>query len=718
MFYGYSIKTLVARLGVILFLTICLPIPGHAQVTFDEFFHEHNAVFLAIVPKNGKIVAANQAAADFYGYTRAALESMSIQQINALTAEEVAEERIRAKKESRNFFIFRHRLKNGDIKTVEVHSKPFTLEGQAVLISVIHDISKQRSMQEDLWHYQSQLEKMVDRQTEKLTKSHRVTVSILVGGILILCVLLFLLMNALRQQKSAKKLAQYEHERLNEIIWSTNIGTWEWTIPTGEVKINKRFAEMLGYTVEEMEPISIDTWLSNTQPDDLEIARGLINETFSRKRNYYETEFRMLHKDGGFVWVSSKGNVVEWAKDGQPYRMSGTHTDITERKKMDEEFAKAKRIAEEANHAKSEFLATMSHELRTPMMGIRGVLDLLRHNDKIVKLEGGLLDDLDVSSQSLMTLLDDILDLSKIEAGQLQLDVNAWEPAKIIENTVSLFRPMALKKDIDISTNAHEHLGYWCKTDDIRLRQVLSNLISNAVKFTESGSVNVDLDVELGEESDRLIIQIKDTGLGIPVDQQRNIFSRFVQADQSTTRKFGGTGLGLAIAKELTEMMGGNLRVKSKPGEGSVFTASLPVMWAEKPEETSVKSNSIQPLKILLAEDNLINQKVVSSMLERNGHAVSVVGDGRQAVDTCRLHEFDVILMDILMPEMDGMEATRRIRRGDGPNKDKPIVAFTADAIKEHREMFTLAGISGIVIKPVKYEVLIEEISKLIGDQT
>ena len=705
------------RLHLVLALVCIWIIPsiGYADLSFDDFYVKHNAVILLIEPKTGKIVNVNEAASRFYGYKRSELRTMSIQNMNVLSKEEVAKERQLAKEENRNFFIFRHKLKSGDIKTVEVHSSPYEYKGKTVLISVIHDISKQREIQDDLWHYQGRLETMVDQQTSELKKNHIKTTIYLSIGILLLSGLVVALIILVRKHKKAKKQADRRRQQLDEIIWSTNVGTWEWNIQTSDVVINEQFAKLIGYSAAELEPTNLNTWKDNTHPDDLKQAEELISNTFNRKIDHYEIEFRMIHKDGHYVWILSKGNVVEWDEDGIPVRMAGTHADVSHRKQLDNELQKAKKIAEEANIAKSEFLATMSHELRTPMTGIRGVLDLLRENKKNTGEENELLNDLDICSRSLMSLLDDILDLSKIEAGQLELDVDAWEPAKIIENTVSLYRPNALKKGLSITTNAQKFSNYWCKTDDIRLRQILSNLVSNAIKFTKEGGVDVHMQIDMAEEEDRLIIAVKDSGIGIPKEKQDIIFNRFAQADQSTNREFGGTGLGLAIALELTTMMGGSLDVKSKVGKGTTITLSLPVVWSERTaKQNSEEQKQFKKLNILFAEDNPVNQKVVSSMLMNKGHNVVVANNGLEVLDIISSGHFDLILMDVQMPEMDGLEATKKIRTSGKNYASTPIIAFTADAIKEHRSGFMEAGVNDIVIKPVEFDKLFNVMANLV----
>ena len=709
-------KTAAFALVCFLVFVLCANIRAHADLSFEKFSQNHSAIILVIDPKSGKIIDANPPASTFYGYSRDEFLAMGIQDINVLTKEEVTQERLRAKNERRNFFIFRHRLKNGEVKTVEVLSNPYELNGKDVLISVIHDISRQREIQDDLWHYQTQLEQMVDRQTNKLIDSFQTQVTLLVCGIVVLLVMIVALGWAVKQQNAAKKLAEDKRKQLDEIIWSTNVGTYEWNVQTGVVHINERFAQMLGYSVAELEPVTVETWQENTHPEDLKVALNLIEKTFERHLDYYETEFRMIHKNGSYIWILSKGNVVEWTQDGLPLRMSGTHNDITQRKEMEAELREATQSAEEANRAKSEFLATMSHELRTPMMGIRGILELLRGNELIVQEEGELLDDLEESSNNLMVLLDDILDLSKIEAGKLHLDKAICSPTEILKNVAGLFRPGAVKKGIDINCHTGQFTEYWCEVDEIRLRQIVSNLVSNAVKFTEQGQIDISMNVDKkAGGNDDLKITVRDTGIGINEDYLGIIFNRFSQADQSLSKKYGGTGLGLAISHELSEMMGGELSVESKVNEGTTFTLYLPVQTAAQPQSSKLlKDGVLPPLNILMAEDNLINQKVISSMLSKSGHAVTIANNGLEAVEYAAKEAFDLILMDIQMPEMDGMEASREIRRTSGPNSRKPIVAFTADAIKEHREDFLKSGIDAVVIKPVKFDVLCCEIAKVL----
>ncbi len=676
-----------------------------AEPTFDEFFESQNVVLLLIDPKTGNIVRANEAAALFYGYPEEKLEKMSIQQINQLSPEQVAEERELAQKENRNFFIFRHEMADGTVKTVEVFSVPYQFQGNTYLLSVIHDISKQREFQDDLWYYQNRLEQLVDEQTESIESQWQLIIALLLGGLGTTLFFVFKLKNAVKSQKKSAEDAEEQRQALDDIIWGTNIGTWEWNVQTGETKFNERWAEIIGYSLSELEPISIETWVEHAHEGDFQQSEALLNQHFSGETDHYDIECRMKHKHGHWIWVHDRGKVVEWTENGEPLRMSGTHADITKRKNMEAELEQAHAIAVQASLAKSNFLANMSHELRTPMMGIRGVLDLLQDNDAVKSEAKGLLEDLDVSSRSLMALLDDILDISKIEAGKLVLDYSVRSPAKIIKSIVNVFSSAASRKGVVISTNAAELLDYYCELEDTRFSQVVNNLVNNAVKFTENGEIQVDLRVNEYPDNDQLTVVVSDTGIGMTDEQVAKIFSRFEQADSGTTRKYGGTGLGLAISRELTELMGGSLEVASEAGVGSTFILTLVVKPATKEKNLTVEAE-VGNLQILLAEDNEINQKIVSTMLANKGHIVTVANDGEEAVEIASKQPFDLILMDMHMPKLDGIGATKIIRSDSEYNNSAPIVAFTADALAEHRDQFIKAGVNDILTKPVKLDEL------------
>ncbi len=370
-----------------------------------------------------------------------------------------------------------------------------------------------------------------------------------------------------------------------------------------------------------------------------------------------------------------------------------------------------------ASRAKSEFLANVSHELRTPMMGIKGGLELLKNNSSLDGEGRQSLQFLDNSANAMMSLVDDVLDLSKIEAGKMHIHAMPVQPYVQCRDICDVFRASATEKGLVLNFTSVVEENDWYMLDGLRFRQVLSNLINNAIKFTEEGSVEVQLDIHKGDVYDRLNVNVMDTGIGLSEEQLKRIFERFTQADGSTTKKYGGSGLGLAISQELTTLLGGELTVQSELEKGSCFAFSLPVTRCEEPYTPINERSDLPPLHILLAEDNLINQKVLMAMLSQHKHNVDLAENGKIAVQRAQKKQYDVILMDVHMPVMDGVAATQCIRENEGCNQDSLIIAFTADAIDEHAKEFIQKGFDDVIVKPVKYDVLESKIKNALNNR-
>lgn len=320
------------------FATALFPAFATAQTSlpYEQVFTNHSAIMLLIDPDSGSILDANQAAAVFYGIGREKLRTMSIQDINQFTPEQVKAERQLAKQENRNFFIFRHKLSDGSIRTVEVHSTPVDYNGRLALLSIVHDISEDRERQEELRHYRFRLEEMVDQKTAELSAAYRAGNYWMLGLIGTLAAFLALLSYLLLERYLAHKRLFQAEQRQREILFGTNVGTWEWNVQTGEVVFNQKWAEMLGFSLEELEPTSIETWHGRAHPGDLKQSREKLEEVFTGETDHYDCEVRMRHKNEKWVWVLDRGRVVEWTKDGKPLRMSGTHSDITRLKTSEE----------------------------------------------------------------------------------------------------------------------------------------------------------------------------------------------------------------------------------------------------------------------------------------------------------------------------------------------------------------------------------------------
>ena len=655
----------------------------------------------------------------------------------------------------------------------------------------------------------------------------------------------------------ARSSLNHERRRLAHIIEGTHVGTWEWNIQTGATDGNPRLAEIVGYTLDELAPISIDTWAQLAHPDDLKRSGELLKKHFAGELPYFDCEARLRHKAGHWVWIQDRGQVVERDASGQPTLMVGTHMDIsdrkaaellaqqltdqlrfdekrsrdfsisasdwfwetdsehhfcyfsnnfenvyglppkrllgnsrkeileadalnpsasvaahlaqldehlpfknfdyqvrigggqvqwvsvsgrphfdttgqflgyrgtgtivTERKQAEVNLHEALQMAQAANQAKSRFLATMSHEIRTPMNGILGMAQMLlipkltsQERDSYARTILG-------SGQSLMTLLNDILDLSKIEAGKFQLDTTVFEPADLIHETQLLFSGAAKTKQLIVEDHWHGPQGQRYEADSHRLRQMLSNLLGNAIKFTHQGQIRVDgYEIEVAEATALLEFSVSDSGVGIAADKLALLFKPFSQTDSSTTREFGGSGLGLSIVHNLAQAMGGEVGVESEPGRGSRFWFRLPVKKfsvyentrrTDRPSLTLPTSGTPHRLcgRVLVAEDNLVNRMVIESLLHQLGLVATLVNDGQQVVDAVTHGtEADVILMDLHMPVMDGYTATEQIRQWEATHTRAPlpIIALTADAFEEDRQHCMAVGMNDFLTKPITIEAL------------
>ncbi|MHB8763252.1 MAG: PAS domain S-box protein [Deferrisomatales bacterium] len=386
-----------------------------------------------------------------------------------------------------------------------------------------------------------------------------------------------------------------------------------------------------------------------------------------------------------------------------------------ERVRTQQALQEAVAAADAANRAKSEFLARMSHEIRTPLNGVLGMTDLALRDGVSPRAER-YLGHARQSALGLLDIINDLLDLAKIEVGRVELTEARFEPRRLLESVVSTLGVAAHEKGVSLVHRVHEAVPQWLMGDDGRLRQVLVNVIGNAVKFTERGQVEVAVGLEAQAAPSpvpsgcvRVRVAVRDTGIGIPPENLCAIFDSFSQATRSTHVRFGGTGLGLAIAKQLVELMGGEIWAESEVGRGSTFHFTVGLRCPEgaepevQPEVPAPQVPAPRPLRVLVAEDNAVNQLLVRALLEREGHAVTVTSSGRQALEALAGGGFDGVLMDVQMPEMDGLEATRRIRRGEVPGvpPDLPIVALTAHAVQGDRERFLAAGMDDHVSKPL-----------------
>jgi len=360
----------------------------------------------------------------------------------------------------------------------------------------------------------------------------------------------------------------------------------------------------------------------------------------------------------------------------------------------------ARAQALQASRAKSAFLAMMSHELRTPMNGVLGMAHALTSTE-LSRKQSEYLDMIIQSGDGLMAILNDILDLSKIEAGKLELETVGFDVGQLGRHLHRLWSETAAAKGVELILDVAPGTPAWLSGDPTRVRQIMLNLISNALKFTQEGAVSIQIGPRQGGGVE---IAVSDTGIGMTEDQQAKLFRTFSQGESSTTRRFGGTGLGLSISRQLVEMMRGEISVSSRPGEGSTFRVVLPLAAAEAPakDETAGHIVSLEGRQILVVDDNTVNQTVARAILEAAGAVVTAAGDGQDGLDRLAEGDFDIVLMDVHMPVMDGLEALRRIRAGEAGRADIPVMALTADAMSGERERLIALGFDDAHPKPIQ----------------
>ena len=530
--------------------------------------------------------------------------------------------------------------------------------------------------------------------------------------------------------------------RLITTVQGTNIGIWDWDLATNDVYLSPEWKRQLGYDDHELEN-TFQEWEQRIHPEDHDRALGAIKAYLGGRESHLEIEHRLRHKDGSYRWILARGMMIKNEVELSS-RMVGIHLDVTDRKMAEEVLRQAKETAEAASQAKSQFLANMSHEIRTPMNGVLGMAELLLRcalGDK----ERHLTESIHRSGMVLLAIINDILDFSKIEAGKLQLEAIPFEIRRTIQEAVDLSGPAVQKKHLKLLWQIDDRVPTYLLGDPTRLRQVIVNLVGNAVKFTERGIIEVVvcLTSQKGELYE-LSVTVRDTGIGIAPHVQPHIFDAFSQADGSTTRKYGGTGLGLGIVKRLVSLMGGQIVLQSAPGEGSTFSFNAyfnrcdsvqqsfqPSAVASGPgaELLVCRTRKLEHIRILLVEDNPVNREVACGMLERFDCRIDTVENGREAVSAVENAEYSLVFMDCQMPEMDGFTATRLIREREAkagmPNggaerravSHLPIVALTAHAMQGDRELCLAAGMDDYLTKPFTLSQLERILAKWIPSQ-
>jgi signal transduction histidine kinase/ActR/RegA family two-component response regulator len=427
------------------------------------------------------------------------------------------------------------------------------------------------------------------------------------------------------------------------------------------------------------------------------------------KNKFWSAEVKLKRKDEStFIGYVSIGWIRKFKKEYLVYRIK----DITREKEFEHQLILAKDRAEEVAQAKARFLATMSHEIRTPMNGVIGMTNLLSrtHLDNWQK---SYVDTIQKSGENLLVIINDILDYSKIESGKIELDKHLFNLRELLLDIIDLLGPSAEDKGLDLVVKIGPNIPDLIVADSTRIKQILVNLVNNAIKFTKNGNIHLIIEkLSLNGDDLRIEFKVKDSGIGIPREKLSTLFDSFTQVDSSTTRKYGGTGLGLAICKNLVELMGGHIFAISKEGEGSEFCFDVlcsadiesadPKLLDEKQLDHSLEKFDLGQLKVLVAEDNFVNQQVASMLLQTLGISCKVVANGKQSLEAFDTEHFDLVLMDLQMPEMDGITATELLLKRFYAKKNKPgIVALTANAMVEERNRCAEAGMIGFIAKPI-----------------
>ena len=625
-----------------------------SEARFRRFFEKNSSVMLLIKPETGKIVSINEAAASYYGYSLEQLLGMSIRDINTLPEAEIAKERQRALREERNYFNFRHRLRNGEIRDVEVYSTPIQMSEQVLLFSIIHDIT---------------------------------------------------------QRRKAERALRASEQKYRSLLETTQEGFWLIDTERKTLEVNDSLCAMLGYAREEMLGKTPFDFVPAEQHATL--SAQLANLPRAEYRNY---ELTFQKKDGGSLHTLITASMLR-NETGKVLGRFAFITDISELKRYQAELVRAREAAEAANRAKSSFLANMSHELRTPLNAVMGYAQMLAKAPDLLPEYRRMAETINRSGEHLLTLLNDILDLSKIEAGRFDLHPKPCDMRYFLRAIGEIFQARSAQKGLDFQQEIAENVPSEVEMDEIRSRQILLNLLSNAVKFTERGYVRLCCNYTGGT----LYFSVHDSGPGIAPEQQESIFQPFQQAGDERY-KAQGTGLGLAICRKLTELMGGSLEVESRAGQGCTFYLRIPaeVLSREvlEPVTSRLDTDTVQgyarlddnaPLRTLIVDDIAENREILFNLLRPLGFSVRHAASGEECLRVLQDWRPDVVLMDLKMPGLDGLETTRRIRDMD---LEMPIIAVSASAFSEDRSAATAAGCNDHLAKPVHASELFACLSK------
>ncbi len=500
--------------------------------------------------------------------------------------------------------------------------------------------------------------------------------------------------------------------RLEFAIEAVGDGYFELDLESMRYVPNHKLAQKLGFA-----DVTHETLAERLHDEDVAKVQTAIANTRAGLSDGFNMDVRVRTADEQYRWMHTRARVLQ---DGGKRKLIGTLVDLTERKTMEEELRAAKEAAEASSQAKSQFLANMSHEIRTPLNGVLGMAQALEADDLSASQKEKVAIILD-SGKSLMALLNDVLDLTKIEAGKLEISAVPGDFLHTMKRTRQLFQSAADEKGLDLFVRYDSNFPQRLSYDPVRVRQCVSNLLSNALKFTAQGRVEVAISARpLGGGLYMVIVDVVDTGIGMNAETLDRLFRVFTQADGATTRKFGGSGLGLAISRQLARMMGGDIVVESVEGQGSTFRLTFQAREAApaapaQPQQARAETlrGSLRGVRVLLTDDNAINRQVIKLFLAPQGCDIVEATNGKEALDTIAAQAFDIVLLDVHMPVMDGKEAIQRMRANE-KWKSLPVIALTADAMSGDREKYLALGMTDYVSKPVDQRELIAKMYEVL----